>query len=318
MTNSTTFTRTVGEEFVVIFGLLIIIFGTIGNGFTLAVIWTYKTMRPASRVLFALLAVVDEGALLLAETRYWIIAYKRSDLRDMSKAACIAHTYFTYTFVNMSVWLLAIISTERFCFTFFPMKKHPFKQIRGSLIIILVATVINCVKNIFLIFQPYAPGKCKETGTNAYVLNIVDIIIGYTAPYIIMFLTTSLILWKVLQQRKQICDQNSMISMQSRSKATTIMLIGVVVTQLLIGTPGYVYSVVYTNKYHEHKNGDVIYISLLTITITNNALNFYIYFLTTRGFREVFYHLFCPTKTVVSLSLAPTIQKSHQSSHENP
>ena len=114
-------------------------------------------------------------------------------------------------------------------------------------------------------------------------------------------------------------DETLKVQSRSRLRTTTVMLVGIVLAQLILGTPGIIFSVVHASDNTKHVHDavrDSIYTTLLTLTITNNAINFYIYFLTTRGFREAFYSLFLSTEGTVSLSLAPTVEKSCPSNND--
>lgn len=318
--NSTQFQHTSVDEFVVIFGMLLLIVGTIGNLLTLAVIWAYKAMRPTSRFLFSLLAGVDQGALMFAEIRYWIMAYSGFDIRNINLVVCKVHIYFTYTFVNMSVWLPCIISIERFFFTFFPLQKHPCKEMRFIVLAVLVGFLGNCVKNAFLIARNYIQGKCEANNHHIFILNVIDCVMSYMIPFSVTLLSTFLLLCKIFQQKNQVSDATSKVSHQSRLRTATAMLVGIVAAQLLLGTPGILFSVIHSGnhaKYLHDELRDNIYTALLTITITNNAINFYIYFFSTRAFRMVFYSLFRSSKKTPSISLAPTVHKSTASKIEN-
>ena len=169
MNNSTlapgadSYIRTAADDFVAVFGMLLIVFGSIGNSLAMVVIWAYKSMRQTSRCLFFLLACVDEITLLLAETRYWIKATFGVDFRKSSDAACKAHTFFTVFFIGCSVWVLSLISLERFFLTWFPTKRHPFNKLRNLVIFVALIVVLNIALNLGPCFRNIPEGDCDAS-----------------------------------------------------------------------------------------------------------------------------------------------------------
>lgn len=299
MTNLTTvlaFERTNVDKFVIVFGAFIFVIGTVGNFLTLIVICNYKSMKISSRILFFLLACNDQCVLVLAETRYWLLAFSGRDIRDESIAACRAHTFFTIVFINFSTWTLCIISLERLCLTLLPLQKHPFSQIRyiGYLMTIIFTFIV--IKNIFLLTREYSDGKCGSLKVgNTLIASAMDYILGYGVPFAGILIATIILVWNTFCRQHRVSDVGSMTSVKIHLRTTTVMLVTIVLIQLVIGTPGYIFSVLKDGNIFDgsdqHYLND-IYVISLTFTVTNNAINFYAYILSARGFRRAFLRLF--------------------------
>lgn len=283
------FLRPPSQQFVIIFGMCTLLLGSIGNVFIMIIIAFYKTMRPSSRLLFFTLALTDEMTLLLAETRYWILAFYGVDIRASSVINCRMHAFFTYTFMNTSVWLLCVISIERTCLTFIPLKNHLFQRFHNVIIIIILIVVLNGAKNTFLLSLDYEGGICKlYTFINHGTIEIVNLVVSFLVPYFIMLITASMLMWKMFRQKVTLNEDNS----ASRLRSATAMLVAVVIIQLILGLPGYIYSVwaaIHTSVFDFIHDQD--YTVLLTLTVANNAVNFYAYILSSHGFRQTFFQL---------------------------
>lgn len=293
--------RSASQKFIIIFGMIIMVFGSVGNILTMVVIAMYKSMRLSSRSLFFLLAFSDEMALLLAQIRYWILAFREVDIRDRNSATCKMHTFFTYTFINLSTLLLCLISLERMCLTYFPLKKHPFNKMRHVVIIILTTAVINCVKNSFYLSQKLNNGECSlVTSKNHVATEVVDLM-SYLFPFFVMLVATLMTLWKVSHQKNQILSTDCHCSPNARLRSTTMMLVGVVVVQLICGLPGHLFTVLYNARVLNNVPEEVG-VSLLTLMIANNAANFYVYLISARGFRKTFCNIcYAITNAIIAL-----------------
>lgn len=283
-------TRSATDKFAIVFGMLLLVFGSVGNILTMVVVAAYKTMRPSSRCLFVLLAVSDEMALVLAETRYWIIAYSKTDIRNLNGATCKIHTFFTYSFMNLSTWFLCLISLERLCLTYFPLSNHPFNQTRDFRIIIFATILTNCVKNTFYLSQEYTDGKCLAiTFGSHFALEMTDLIF-FTIPFLVMLIATCMTLGKILRQNNKVSSDEHPSSLNGRLRCATMMLVGIVILQLICGFPGYLITVLYLDQAIGNISKETVFL-LLTLMVINNAANFYVYIILARGFRKRFFEI---------------------------
>lgn len=292
-----TFQRTLAEEIAVVWGIFLMVFGTTGNLLTLIVISGYKSMKSSSRLLFSLLACIDQVVLLSGEVRYWIMAFSRTDIRNTSAAMCKFHTFFTVTFLNFSMWILCLISLERLFLTQFPLRKHPFDRIRNIGFLIIAVFFAMLVKSCFWLSRKYSNGKCGFLSVGDFTtISALNYTLGCGLPFAICLISTAILLWNVHKRKRRVSDDHgSGTSPKNDLKTTTIMLVVIVFVQLSIGSPGYIFSVLEDahlfDGFDSHYINQV-YVVLATFTVTNNAINFYAYMLSAKGFRRQFLRLF--------------------------
>lgn len=291
-----TLPRTLAEEIAVVWGILLMVFGTTGNLLTLIVISGYKSMKTSSRLLFSLLACTDEVVLLSGEVRYWIMAFSRIDIRNTSAAMCKFHTFFTVTFLNFSMWILCLMSLERLFLTQFPFRKHPFDRIRNIGFLIIAVFLVMLVKSCFWLSRKYSNGKCGFLSVGDFTtISALNYTLGYGLPFAICLISTAILLWNVHKRKRRVSDDQGPGTLKNDLKTTTIMLVVIVFVQLSIGSPGYIFSVLEDadlfDGFDPHYINQV-YVVLATFTVTNNAINFYAYMLSAKGFRREFLRLF--------------------------
>lgn len=294
--SNTSSVSSAANEFVLVFGMILLLLGSIGNFLTMLVIACYRSMRTSSRLLFFSLAAFDQATLLVAETRYWMIAFSGWDLRTHSSAICKTHTFFTYVFMSQSRWLLTLISLERMFLTFFPLRSHLFSRSKHVLLAIAVIALLNCGKNSFYFSLELEERKCGNfTFGNSFVFEVSDLILSCLLPFFITLTATLMVLWKVFRPKHQLAPRSFQQSESTaRLKSTTAMLVGVVVLRFFFGLPGYIYTVLSQVKALAEAGDQVLLslgTSLLTLTVMDNAANFFVYLLSARGFRRTFFDL---------------------------
>lgn len=294
-------TRASGErsavtQFALVFGMFLMVIGTFGNLATMVVIVAYKAMRSSTRLLFFSLASVDQVTLVLAEVRYWIIAFSEEDIRNNSTFTCKMHTFCTYAFKTQSKWLLTLISLERMCLTYFATRSHPFNHCRHVVLMIIIVCVMNAFKNFFYLFLELDGGQCgKIPFIKTFFTEITDLIFGCLLPFAVALVATLMILCKAFRQKWQQTQSNA------RMRSTTAMLVGVVVLRLIFDLPAYLFIVFAQSDLFANCDPELLLsigTCLLTLAITNYAGNFYVYLLSASGFRRVFFGL-CRTATSI-------------------
>lgn len=287
------------DLFVSVFGMIVIVFGTVGNLLTLITVVFYHSLRVSTRLMFFCLALSDSCAIFSAAIRYWQAAALKHDLRNDNAFACQVHTFAVYMAFSMSNWLLCLIATERFCLTVIPLKSVGFKNLKVIIVLIVALTALSALKNGPLLGRSYRDGKCLAVfAIDIHVFTWLDMVFGNAIPYAYLIAITTAIVLKIYFQRKKVKpvgDNNRAIQSgqkeNNRILSATLMLLGVSIYQFVVGTPGFLFNALMDTNMLTHMNPVItsaIYRILLVFSASNNAVNFYLYMLTTRGFRRAF------------------------------
>ncbi|XP_046565915.1 rhodopsin-like [Haliotis rubra] len=286
----------------VIFG-----FGFPGNLMSLCVIVGMSKRRLTTSFFYvAVLAVVDNITIILKIVEN----QSRSHVKLVfDETGCQFLFFFGLTCAAFANWILIIISAERLTAVAFPMKVALIWSLRRAV------GVIVCV----FVFIGLIHGHIFATVTHHsnYTCTVKDQFQQYIHPYwyftssaVYAFIpATCLILFNVLiilllrrssAQRRNMLSQSdpSLLEARRQERQVTIMLVVVAVTFLVLTIPRCISVIAFHSMCTN--NSDVMctarrqLFSTLTTQIadTNHAINFYLYFLTGRRFREYFLKFF--------------------------
>ncbi|XP_013413916.1 neuromedin-U receptor 1-like [Lingula anatina] len=209
-------TATLYETFPIVF----LIFGTLGNTLSFAVL-TRKTMRKNSTTLYlAVLAVTDLAVLWLGLTRHAAIAFQNKDVRLLHSSLCKLQRFFLYFSLDYSAWILVAVTAERCFSVYFPLKSlTTCTRKRAAIALACIATAM-ALKNahVFLSrglqFATDGDGKtilvsvCGYPSPGykffwSYVLPWIVFLVYALGPFLVILVHNLLIIRKVIQLRKK-------------------------------------------------------------------------------------------------------------------
>ena len=192
-----------------------------GNFLTL-LIFLRKNLSKMSKLL-RILICFDSFGLLQIFQQYIKNAFK-IDVRTLSDISCKIFVYFAYLARPLSAWLLVYICFERFIFI-----KHPFKYgflKKGSThvlfsifififnlayySIILIEVKIIKVPQIDKLNNSIDSVICYSTSNQIiHLFFMMDMVNSVFIPFILMILSTCLLILFITQSRSKIMNQNS-------------------------------------------------------------------------------------------------------------
>ena len=122
---------------------IILILGTIGNILS-AYIMSQKPLRRSVTALYlSVLAVVDTLVLYTGLLRYWIKAISGVDIRNQSQLTCRLHAFLVYWFTDLAVWIIVIVTLERFINVQYPHKARIYCNKMTAVISMVAVSVCN-------------------------------------------------------------------------------------------------------------------------------------------------------------------------------
>ena len=252
-------------------------------------------------------------------------------MRQLSGISCSTHRFILYLGLDTSSWLLATISIERFIAVCKPGKHKAIKSARFGLKVIAVLILVQIAFNIHVFFtrgRHWTETKVIDGGT----LKSVEINCGYTSkearffwtnhqgwmamlwyccfPFTVMLITTILIIKKLRTLQHSMLSRNSSSeSATERIKKTntmTRMLLSVTLYFLIITTPIFIFTMFQSLLFYQSAVGERRLAKLeltdacLTIFLyLNHSINFFLYCLTGRRFRQELKIMFNFNKTFI-------------------
>ena len=257
---------------------------------------------------FLCLAVFDFLCSSIALIRYMLRGMISFDIRKINTFMCVGHLFLTYWSSYCAVWMLVLISLERWTGIHFPHKvKLIFTRCRALLCVIILSVVAGtlCSQLLFTFeFNTYRRLCTNRRYARYFILKIwpwIDFAIYNLIPFaIVLVCNVSIIitLIRAAHYRKKSMHTNNQ---GPRMTSMTAILIAVSISFFCLASPYnsvFVYHtwIINTGKaIHNHRLAQIslAYSVTLNLLMCNHVINFYLYCLTGRKFREELKTMFC-------------------------
>lgn len=261
-----------------IVSLFFFFIGFTGNILTTVAMGKRENRMNVTSVFIAVLAISDNIVLLVGTLHPALYTFVLNDL--MSDLECEITIYFHIVFLQLSSWILAVISIERLLCVSLPHKsKLIFTPLRAVIISIFVVIVSSCMNIPLLMRELDGPCSCftREGSTPTYTaMPILDFLFTFFLPFVIILVSSIII---VVMLRIRIIGNQASKVMFSVSVTMLIVNLVFIVTML----PFCVMQIIYICP------ADDIYIiwqSLYRLSQLNPVFNFFIYCLGNPRFRN--------------------------------
>ena len=292
----------------------LIIFGLMGNSLVFVVLTKSSMKKTTCSLYLRFLSVFDSLVLCVSLMRYWTAYITLYDIRSYSSGVCKIHTWATYWTSHTSAWLLVSVTVERCVSVWFPHKVKMFCTKRKTytiiISIILVTALIsshyfygiglNIVENESYCVGMYADYSNFET----FAWPWVDLCIYSLFPSTILFICKISIIYKVVHTNRGIVQNDSSngndfqnssatTSRRSQESSLTAMLLITSITYIVCTTPLCVFIIYNTITSLEifkspliKAVGELVWAVTNMLQFTNNSINFILYCVSGRRFRE--------------------------------
>lgn len=145
---------------------ILFVIGIIGNVLFLMVLVRPNIRRTSISLLLICLAICDTAVLTFSVLKRWIGKFLETDFRNSSLAYCKIDTFLTYFLLQLSPWILVLITVERTYSVIYPHKvndKFTKKRLLGALVLtILILGAIN--SHIFFSISLQQSGSVVSCG----------------------------------------------------------------------------------------------------------------------------------------------------------
>jgi hypothetical protein len=254
--------------------------------------------------------------------RQYLMVQFEYDVRDISTLVCKTHTFLTYTFLEISSYILVALTLNRFRIIFnlnmiFKPKKISNKPNDESIrsvvwIVSMIILVILLLNGHFLIFYELTEPQNKATKqADNCTINVKEhkdyyyfrmsfysrmyLYLFIVVPCCILFIMNLLIIKKIMSPSKSIWNKmgraNEVKQKEKKRTALSIMLVAVCLWFMILKTPASVY-VTYPANEKEKPIFPFKFSLIMLINYTNHAINLILYIATSSGFRDEFKEFF--------------------------
>ncbi|WAQ98897.1 FMAR-like protein [Mya arenaria] len=288
-------------------------FGICGNIISIAVL--RKGTISSTHILLISLAVIDTLVLTFSPLKQWIMHLMQIDVRQTTEVVCKLDMFLTYLLVQLSPWVLVMITVER---AYSVIKPHLVRVVftrRRTLISLAVCIVCLSVVDSHLLYG-YKLIFIKEAGdihcqprSEAYknvMFNIfmkIDFAFAFAIPCCCLLTGNLIIIAKLRFSRHMqatTCNERGMSTAKRRRNrlshslsqwTRTTVVINVFFVMLMLPSVAFGIGQVYWFPIEEitpAKRANIHLISEITFMLmyTNNAINFVLYILLGSKFRS--------------------------------
>lgn len=286
-----------------VYGIIIIVLGVIGNGLSVFTVYHYKTMRTSTKILFGFLSISDTIVLLSPAMLAWLhLAFGRNSLTGYSTAECILGFFIGKWSQSLSMWILVLISFERFLSVWFPTKITPFNHVKGTTLVAVLTALSITIAYSYVFTMKQKGNTCIVSFTFIKYTDsvILDTLVRVFLPVVLTTSICCLVMLRLTKQLNKVGDKNNEITSSAsandrRALNATKMMLGASIFQFVVVTPsGIVLLVINNVRVFDNFNSFVMFYRCFEILLaTNNAVNFYIYISISLGFRQAFVRKAC-------------------------
>ncbi|XP_060572360.1 neuropeptide Y receptor type 1-like [Ruditapes philippinarum] len=141
----------VAQNIKVIYPPILIIFGLTGNIASLIILAQVKHRKTSTGVMLIFLTFTDSLILVFVVFVKWLQSVFEVDIRSSSSVTCKVHVYLTYVLLQLSPWILVILTAERICSVLYLHKVRRIFTRRNVLILLLLCVVcLSCLNSHLL------------------------------------------------------------------------------------------------------------------------------------------------------------------------
>lgn len=323
------FYRKLGKLINIAISPILLTLGGIGNPLCI-VILTQKQKKNPTTIYLCFLAAFDFLVLYTGLLRLFLKDAFDIDIRIYSSFNCKVHMFLTYTFMQISSYILVAVTVNRFTIMFnrtIFCKQKSMSRIKENdsdvksvfWIFSIISIVVSLVNMHFLIYYDTIRLKnnvdCTINKPSTYYTfrtkyyGKMHLYLAIVIPFCILFVLNLLIIRKImvstrnssaLKQQKSVNSSSSSHSNKKGEKRTalSIMLVSVCLWFMILKTPASVY-LTFPATEVQKVYFPLVYSVLMLVNYTNHAVNLILYIATSSIFRNDFKEFFMNVKQAI-------------------
>ncbi|CAH1800935.1 unnamed protein product [Owenia fusiformis] len=300
---------------------VVIVVGVIGNILSFLVTRFTRMKRYNFSIYLSALAIFDIGVLVVGLVQQWIFYTFDYDIVSVHEWGCKLFESI-YIFTSLSAWMLVCVTIDRVIIVYLPLKAKSICTKNKTIIVICLVTLFTVGLNLHWIFSVGERLYMGELYTCANKEAFEDFIITYWPwidaafasfiPFTILVICNILIVVKLLKagirRNKQMNASNS--NMNDAVKSMTIMLVVISLLFICFTAPIVVDIAIFNLNYDqqltttlaEDAHDELRWAIVNMLVYLNSAMNFFMYCLSGKKFRESLKDLFCRRKSAMRKS----------------
>ena len=290
---------------------LCILLGVFGNVMTLAIIHRFKARRSSLDPFFMALAMADLCILITTPFAQWVNLAAGFSVSSAHDATCKLHVFTMNASSGISAWIVVVMTTQRALSVVWPHRVNALCTQSRSWKMVLVIVVLFCLicshmlYGYWVIRRPRPLCGIPYRGYESFIRNVwpkIDMFIFSVVPFVCLSISNSVLIVKLRASVKSASGQLATSDIQQASRVTsansvTLTAIIVSLTFVFLTLPLALFNTVtfVVGRSHTSQTRDLlIFIGNIVYHLgdINFSINFYLYCLTGKKFRDEFKNIF--------------------------
>ena len=276
--------------------LVVSVLGLVGNSFSLLTVTSKKCKKSSFTVYIAFLAVVDSCMLVTNSFDTLLLGAYKVDFGQNGKAIFKCIRFSQALFRLLSAWIIIAITAERALATIYPLRFKGIYSIKFSVKVVETMAGLMTLLNVYLLYEgvDYSyidqSTRCDVNDRNFTFLAIYSVLAGIL-PLIIITMGNIVIIIKVRGARTRIAPSTSSTQSTSNTSRHLVVITLLISSAFVVCTAPFPVALSISPFAFDDTNDtqrQVVFGVALTLQNMNFALNFYLYILSGRRFRELF------------------------------
>nr|QVK45786.1 G protein-coupled receptor [Proales similis] len=293
------------EKVLALYTLLLMVAGTLGNLVTFTIMMRkslrkYSCMRYLAVLSLADLVVLYQWNLNSFYKYYLTRPPEYTDLEELSVFWCRWISYFAFTSLQLSSWLLATVSIDRLMLLHSSWwKRHMTKPRTVNFIIATIIGTVFALNSHILVLNGFETNKTNEHNLTQTVVECyrsredknyifpkwerVHLLVYNVLPFSIMCVCNSLIIYSVKFANNQI---RSSRKADQKKRRLTYMLVLVTCSFMCLTLPSVIFHTFFREAMRGKPHRRILNLFLNNLLHTSHAINFVLYVLSAPIFRN--------------------------------
>ncbi|XP_076439151.1 uncharacterized protein LOC143278024 [Babylonia areolata] len=298
----------------------VILFGLFGNAMTIIIMRRMKSGESTINMYFTAIAVVDTIYICTSTVGFWVNVTFGFRIDSVHPVVCKVHTWLYTGGSTVSCWYLVCMTVHRAVSVVWPHRVNLLFTRRTVLLLLAAITVFfagiysHYLVGFDVVTRPGTQQKrCmgdvsyeEYTYFSENIFVYIELSSYCVVPFIILILANSVLVWKLTVSVKSASkhltqgDSDQVLAREKAANSVTLTAIVVSITFLVLTLPSSItYIMDYFSLMHDrisgHERARKVFINDVATLLshTNSAVNFYLYCLTGRRFREEFLKVLC-------------------------
>ncbi|XP_053399630.1 kappa-type opioid receptor-like [Mercenaria mercenaria] len=314
------------EKILTVYPPILLSLGLAGNILSVVVLSQANNRKTSTGALLIFLAVTDSLILINSVFVRWLEHLFEVDFRNSSTGTCKFHVFISYLLLQLSPWILVLVTIERVFSVLYPHRVRDVFTRRRVLIVLLPLVLFLSGLNAHLIYgyrlifnEPFQRLRCEAIPEHVNFMfkfwTWIDFAFAFAIPFCVLLSGNITVVLK-LKSSHNFRKRSTIISVNgshSRGGSTcrqerttsyfTVTAIILNITFVILVSPFSIFAIgqpywfpVDTMTPERHAGLILTGTILLMILYTNNAVNFALYILCGTKFRRDFMNLFCRSR----------------------